>query len=569
MKKLFVIILFSLLLFSCSNPQRDTRLVRISKLASSSDSAHEALDSLNKIDYSVLSDKDKHYYDFLSVKAADKAYVVHTSDSLALCTVDYATVHPDEIPVAEALYYAGRVYFDLGDYKSAISFFIRSKEALENVSVDSVHTKIKINALSQTGRLYNRLRLYNEAIRYLHEAIETEKIASDSLSLMYDMQLLGCVHLHTNNYDLAEKEFKKARSLAERVSEDDIWTQEMYLAAVKLQKEKTDSALLLIRPVVDRICPLARNEALAYAASIYLKENIPDTAYMYAKQLLSSNNSLNVETAYQILLSPELSDLVSTDNLRKYAGEYHDILVNYLNKNEMQDAIFQKNIMNYESHYNGRIKAEKHSADLGKWLTGSVFAIIISISIALYFKYKNSQKQVLLLKALERINSLEKKDLSDLYDSPNEVEKDHLPLGFQESRDNLRKEFMKLQEKYRKSADLPEDISCSDVYHDILSHIKNGSPIPNNSSIWNELDRVVNKESAKFNQHIYVLSSEPLNDEDLHMLLLLKCQIKPTHLSILLSISKPAICARRNKLTTKLFDQKIDLKAFDQIVTYL
>ncbi|MDE6557361.1 MAG: amino acid ABC transporter permease, partial [Duncaniella sp.] len=110
-----------LLLAGCTQgPKSDPRLMRAGSLAA--DSPHEALAVLDSVCPDSLSKADRYRYDFLTVKASDKAFVTHTSDSLILGVMAYAESHPSAIPYAEALYYGGRVYSDLGDYPTALSY---------------------------------------------------------------------------------------------------------------------------------------------------------------------------------------------------------------------------------------------------------------------------------------------------------------------------------------------------------------------------------------------------------------------------------------------------------------
>ena len=109
LQSLIICMIFS----CCNNSNYDSSLARLENLSSISPS--EALDSLYAIDYDKLSASDKHYHDFLSVKIADKAYMTHTSDSLILKVIDFESNHRSNGRYAEALYYGGRVYSDLGD----------------------------------------------------------------------------------------------------------------------------------------------------------------------------------------------------------------------------------------------------------------------------------------------------------------------------------------------------------------------------------------------------------------------------------------------------------------------
>lgn len=78
---------------------------------------------LDSIKYDGLSDHDRHFFDFLSIKANDKAYVRHESDSLILDVIDYYSSHNKDNIYPEALYYGGRVFSDLGDLPTALRYF--------------------------------------------------------------------------------------------------------------------------------------------------------------------------------------------------------------------------------------------------------------------------------------------------------------------------------------------------------------------------------------------------------------------------------------------------------------
>ena len=115
-----------------------------------SDSPREALSKLDSIDAGTLSDRDRHFYDFLTIKARDKAYIVHDSDSLILTLIDYYSHHQEEGLYPEALYYGGRVYSDLGDSPTALRYF---HDALDCISEDNESIDLKSAILSQTSCL--------------------------------------------------------------------------------------------------------------------------------------------------------------------------------------------------------------------------------------------------------------------------------------------------------------------------------------------------------------------------------------------------------------------------------
>ena len=110
----------------------------------------------------------------------------------------------------------------------------------------------------------------------------------------------------------------------------------MYLAEVKSKQGKIDSALSLIRGIPERIDPVSRNSALEYAADIYRKAGLPDTAYIYSLELLSSPDTQYHEIGYQTILSPELREYVNPDSIYEYIADYVDLLETLYDTNQSQ-----------------------------------------------------------------------------------------------------------------------------------------------------------------------------------------------------------------------------------------
>ena len=145
----------------CSRPEPDAALTRVAGLVSEDPKA--ALAMLDSVDTRQLPDADRHYHDFLSVKARDKAYVTHESDSLVLDVIDYYSSRPGDPLYAEALYYGGRVYTDLGDCPTALQYYQR---ALDNLVAATDTDDLRVRLNSQIGMLLETLRLDDKAVPY-------------------------------------------------------------------------------------------------------------------------------------------------------------------------------------------------------------------------------------------------------------------------------------------------------------------------------------------------------------------------------------------------------------------
>ena len=116
MKKTISCLLFIVLLatvFSCRPKPMPALLLAADSLASANPDS--ALTLLARVEDSLRQAPDpvRMYYNLLTVKTQDKAYILHTSDSLIRTVVDYYEHKNNHTYLPEAYYYAGRVYRDL------------------------------------------------------------------------------------------------------------------------------------------------------------------------------------------------------------------------------------------------------------------------------------------------------------------------------------------------------------------------------------------------------------------------------------------------------------------------
>ena len=108
-----------------------------------------------------MTQADEHVqmrYRLLTIKANDKAYIPHTSDSLILSLVDYYKYGGDKVYLGEAYYYAGSTYRDLGDAPRALDYY---QQALDAMPGDE-NLKVKSKVYAQMGELFRYQKLYNE-----------------------------------------------------------------------------------------------------------------------------------------------------------------------------------------------------------------------------------------------------------------------------------------------------------------------------------------------------------------------------------------------------------------------
>lgn len=560
------ILTICILMAGCSETGQDARLKEIAEIVS--DSPQEALLRLDSIDCESISEADRHYYDFLTIKAKDKAYIQHTSDSLILDVISYyENISPSPL-YAEALYYGGRVYRDMGDASTALQYF---HKVLDNIPEDSRSLNLKARTLSQIGRLLQGISLYDEAIPYIEKSLKICELNKDTTNIVYELQLLGGTYLRAKKYRLAEHYFNKAIETSSNLPISFKAKSNMYLADVKYQVGQLDSALTLIRNTPGLVKPIARNRALATASDIYLAKGLLDSAYIYAHELINSPDSDNKVIGYQNLLLPELQKFIPLDTIYLYIDEYRGLLENYYDSNESQLAMNQHNFYNYQLHEREKQSAQKEKEKFLKWLYIISIVVVVLVITILALNIGRKKQQLRLHEALDNISKL-KASLSNHSSTDNsdsgskEIAKETTTESL---RNRLRDDLLSIYNKDKKQGEIPSAILKSEAYKELQSYVAGGKVIPLDSLLWEQMEAAVMECSPNFKYNLQLLTGGNLSSQDYRLALLIKCGVTPTQMISLLGRTKGTVSYRREALCYKVFDQKLGSKVIDGIIRLL
>lgn len=573
-------------LFAACSRQPDPCLMHVAEIVS--EQPEEALAALDSINQDSLSNGDRHYYDFLTIKARDKAYVTHTSDSLYLSVLDYYSDHNDHNLLPEVLYYGGRVYSDLGDYPTALTYF---HQALDQLPEGTPDLDLRKRVLSQTGRLFTNLRLYNEAIPYIIENLKLNRQLKDTTNIIYNLQLLGTTYLSADSLTMAEKYVKESLDLSnKRLLPSQIAKAKMHLAAVKYKANQIDSALILIRNVPETVSLKTRNNALAYASKIYLAADNLDSAYFYSLELINSQEDLNKEIGYQVILSPKLRNYLSNDAQNEYLSAFCSLLENYYDKNESLSVINRENQYDYKVHDREKIIAQKSNEYLLRWLIVSIFLIVILCLVVLILKNRNKSRIIKLHRAINDIKILNK-EFAIQFERKKQTHVDclHKNIDFKENitldrhlnarfeseeeklRENLRNEIMLLvNQSNHKEQHVDATIVNSKIYRNLLELIQTKTPIrDNDDQIWIETEKVVIESSPNFKYNLNLLTQGKVTKSEYRAALLVKCGFRPNQMMTLIGRSHGAIISRRKTISIKVFGEQVELKTIDSLIRLL
>lgn len=552
-------------LIGCSGRPGDKRLLSISE--SIDEDPRQAIASLDSIDRDRLPESDGHFLDLLRIKARDKAYVTHTSDSLILSVVDYYADHKDSRLYPEALYYAGRVYSDMGDFPTALEYF---HAALDETPEKERHTKSYGNILSQTGRLLHTMRMNSQAIPYLEEDLKLSIELNDSSALPFSNQLLGAVYMRQKEYEKAEAHFMEALHGAKNLPDEDRAMMQAYIAAIKYEKSKPDSALTFIREAMLHTDSLTIDFTLAYAARIYLANNITDTACMYARELASCGNPDYEKHGLKVLLTHDDAKNLPSDSIKDYLVRYEKAVDKVFDKYDSEEIIMRNSVYNYDSHLRKRVKAEK-SLDMALLGIAAVVLILILMT-ALYFyqKYRNKEKQlqyVHKIRDLETTVALISAQKQRNKEAMTEAE-DNLTYAIspKEHGEDLKAKIRAVYDACEGNVPVDPSILNSEIFAVITDLIQNGRCMTD--EIWDRLHDTIEKYSPLFFSRLQILTGS-IDFNEVRLAMLLKCGIRPTDIATLLCKTKGAITYQRKVLCRKLFGEDVSVAYSDSILRIL
>lgn len=137
---------------SCMDARPDSALALLETLADSMSNAPQ---------------ETQMYYRLLTIKAEDKLYMPHTTDSVILSIVDYYRKKGDKERLFESYYYLGGTYRDMNDISRALKAYHQGIE----VGEDTEQTLLQGMTYGQMGILFAYQELYDESRNMIRKAL--------------------------------------------------------------------------------------------------------------------------------------------------------------------------------------------------------------------------------------------------------------------------------------------------------------------------------------------------------------------------------------------------------------
>lgn len=580
MKTQILLLLHIIFLLLCACSCHDTPYPKSLQIADSivSTAPDSAIVLLEQLKDSMLSKPQsiQMYYHLLSIKAKDKAYIPHTSDSLILQIIHYYENKKDKKHLSEAYYYAGRIYRDLGDAPQALDYFQKAIDATDN---ENSNYKLLSRLYSQVGTLYMYQDIYNEAMKAFKKAYHYDMLAKDSVAMIFNLRNIGLSYTGSNNADSTLYFYQKAYTQAESIKNLNLKDMiQVDLASLYKQLKRFDLAKEELQRLSNRNKKIRQSSIYSIYADLYYQTQKFDSAYYYFNQLLNIGTIYAKQTAHWRLAEinqKQTNYPAMLNHIRKYI-EYTDSIQR---STDNETILKMKSLYNYQLREKDNHQLRIKNAQQKLLICYILFAVIVSISLIIIYVQYNKRKKQQLKDQLNKLTKFQEEQYrkSTEFIEANKIKIQELEQQLQDSTmENstlqallqTQKEQITLQNckitTDQKEQELAEmAFRQSDIYN-LFHNAINNTNLKLTKEDWITLQLYVDRCYKDFTHRLRALY--PISDIELQICLLLKVNITTTGIAILTGRSKSAIVSARKKLYEKVYGEKGKPEQWDAFI---
>lgn len=579
MKK--VRLLFPILLLMCicactNKPYPQSLRVADSLIHNNPDSAVILLEELKR-SMAFEPQATQMHYQLLTIKAKDKAYITHTSDSLIKTVVKYYEERKDRERLPETYYYAGRVYRDLGDAPQALEYL---QKAIESTK-DCTDYRLISRIYSQTGTLYLYQDTYDQALEVFRKAYQYCLSDKDSIGMVYSLRDIGRTFTTLNCADSALYYYKGALNYAEQIHNNHlVGVVQAELSGLYIQLEMYPEAFTAIQCSNKYI--KGHNIAPFYAilADYYYYTNQLDSATFYYTQTASFDDLYQKQGSYK-----GLGNIARKKGQYKEAMEYFDKYLIYTDS--IKDITNTETIRKMQSLYNYQLKEKENSklqrqaANYKLWNILLIFSLLSLVFLFIaYHQFRKKKEQQQLVKQ-ERIKQIQKERYaqSNTYLEKNKEQIKEVELSLHKAeieKDQLRQDLLKAQnsliektneqitatQRVQKQSELA--LKHSDIYKKFHFAVQ-GSDEKIGNDDWKELMCAVDEAYNQFTTRL--LELYPMKTIEIQVCVLIKIGLSPAQIAFITIRSRQAISSIRKRLYSKVMGKDGTPEQWDNFIS--
>ena len=521
------------------------------------------------------------YYQLLCIKANDRAYIPHSSDSIILPILNYYK-QTDDLHLPETYYYAGRIYRDLGDAPQALDYFNNTLDALPSSS-DSYSLKSKV--YSQIGTLFLYQDIYDEALKMFKEAFHYDLLLEDSVGMSYDLRDMATSYRCLNQIDSAIYYYGKANDLALALHQQRFVSMiQSQMAGLYIQLKKYDLAKQFLQSSLSYQHKADKSGIFSVAAKYYHQLGTKDSAVYYYTLLLDFGTIYAKQAAHWGLAELAIDNNHEQDaipHLRAYMQ-----CVDSIRKITDREAIRQmRSVYNYKLREKeiAHLKSKNEQTKLIIISLLSLCAILASITFAYiqYFKLKQLQLTIRLKKIKRLKDKLYSRSVQFIEENKRKIEEleimerkflevDQINTTLKEQLNAQKELIIYTNKQIRLDLNRREQSQAVLFKSEIYLHIQRQLKINDRSKRmlsdedWKELEKLVNSTYNGFKENLYDIYN--LSLFEYRVCLLIKINIQPIDIGKLTEHSKESISSTRRRLYEKVFHIKGAPKDWDDFI---
>ena len=562
---------------ACTHPTTPPVLLCADSLASANpDSAQALLASLAEEMKQEPQDVQM-YYRLLCIKAKDKAYITHTSDSAILPVVEYYEREGDKKHLPEAYYYAGRVYRDLGDAPQALDYFEKALDAMQ----ENENLKVKTKVYAQMGTLFSYQNLYEEALNMFKHSLQCDISLKDSIGMVFNYRDMADAYRSLKKPDSALYYYQKSYQLCQQLERKDLGNMlQSQLASFYLDRGEYPQAQKALQHALQDIKSYNKSGIYSIAAHYYHDIDNIDSAQWYYNELLQCGSIYSKELAYRGLTNIMLrkgKSISAAEFLYQallLGDSIHKITVT--EDIRRSHALYKHQVREKE---NQRLKLQ----NLKQRQTGIfliiAFALLSGSGILYYLRRKKAMQRRLKVaeqlreEAYRRSREFMEENNRQIQALESDIERLKHQLHDSDQQKMELEQKISIIESTNRQVELEQGkrrmeeglFFRSDIYGLFRQKVEAGKT-PGQTE-WEQLARQLDASFDHFTQKLLQLGL--LKEKELHTCMLIKAQFKNKEMAQLLCLSPEGISSIRRRLCARFLDGKREPKEWDRFILSL
>jgi tetratricopeptide (TPR) repeat protein len=569
-------------LFSCGDGMdREAEIAAIDSIADTDAPRALALLDSMKPRMAGATEAEWSLYSLMRVKAEDKAYIVHKTDTVMLRLIDYYEEDGDKRRLPQVYYYAGRVYADMYDNDRALPYFQKVVEM-----ADSSRT-LYYKAQAQMGYIFLYQGLYEKGFNAFSKSYKYNKTRGNKSNQAYALCGMANCLQRMNGYKQAMQYLKQAlilvRENGDKSYEADILGQiannYYYLKQYRIAEKYAQQALAGVDSTTAR--PI-----YAIAADIYNKVGKEDSAVilynkLYALDDVYAKYSASKRLGHYYLEHKNMAKAaIFLDEYDRYTDSIQEItLTETVAK---IDAVYNYNIREEE---NERLK-EEITTDRFIITVAAVLVIAAILAVLAFMQYSKKKRLAERIKYENEkryLNSLYEQSSKFISDNNSKIEALKQELAASASKNMSLAAALKAKEKQLSNLNMMAEIRTknrelaaaglenSDIRTKIFTLLNDNTTVDFGKKLtaedWQLLDEEVNSHYPEFKERISALCR--ISDIEYRVCLLLKVGVSPKDIATLTIKTKSAISVMRKRLYTKAFGNNATPEMWDEFIRSL